>query len=440
MSVGRDVIVTVIKEIASLSRPGFGSLLIAGYHTVFPNRVREYFSLEELVDDGFALTHPIYLAASRALSQSPRVRSFKVGRLSPATQVIDIGVAEARSGVMYNVRINEVVHLYTADTATSVQEVVEGLAALINAGSQPMTATEDDTKLTLTADVAGAVNTVEIYDSVSENLLTMTDATADRSIADDLSAIEEEDGSWYGLILADAFGAAEIEEVADWVEARKHLCVCVSADTGCTDAGVTSDIMSTLKTAAYERTTVVYHNEPLSFPNAAIMSRQFALDPGSSNAAHKTLAGVPAVALKGAQMEAIENKNGNHYTEAGGSGRFRYGVMPSGEWFDIMHGTDWFESEVQFDVYALLAANEKIDYDQAGADMVGATIEAAAGRAVRARLFKSDPAPEVTVPDVSDPTQVSDQNKADRLLPGVEVRAYYRGAVNRASITIRTAL
>lgn len=438
MTVQRDVVVTVLKQNAPLSRPGFGVMAIVGYHTAFVNRMREFGSLAELVTAGFATTHPVYKAANAALAQNPRVRRFKVGRLTAATRIVQIGVGTAVNSATYTVTINGTAYAYTADSATTVQEIVEGLTALINADTPlPVTASEDNVTLTLTADVAGAVFTLAVSDNTGLNVLTVKDVTADRGMQTQLNAILAEDDQWYGLAPADSFGATEIAQIAAWTEANKKLCAAVTADTGCIDSVITNDIMSTLKASSYERTMVVYHPQTETYPNACIMSRQFSQPPGTSNPAHKNLVGPPSVKMTSAQMTSVETKNGNHYTDAGGAGRYRYGRMPSGEWFDIVHGTDWIESEAEFDLYGAFASNENVPFTQPGAHMLGKILESVLGRGVRAGFLAADPAPFATIPDVLDPTLVTAQNRQDRVLPGVEAQARYAGAVNRITLTLR---
>lgn len=437
MTVQRDVVVTILKETASLTRPGFGTALIGGYHTHFANRVKEYAELSELVTDGFATTHPIYVAASVLKSQNPCPRKFKVGRMSAPTRVVTITPTSANS-TLFTVIINGVAFPYTSDTASSASEIVSGLASLINGGDEPVTAS-GTTTLIITADVPGVHFSVAVSDGANLKLLAIEDTTVDRGIAADIAAIIAEDPNWFGFAPADAFGAAEIALIAAAIETQARMAMAVSQDTGCIDANETGDIMSTLQDSSREQTAVVYHSTPEQYVNVASMSRNFAISPAEQQSAlnNKVLIGPTAIVLTEGEMSAIDAKNGNHFTSVGGNGRFRYGRMPSGEWWDVVRGTFWLQSEAELEVFGALAAGEIVTYEQSSADMVAATLQAVLNRAVRTRLLASDPPPLATAPDVLDASQVTAQNRLDRVLPNVVGSGRYAGAINRASITIR---
>ena len=78
------VVVNVPKETASLSRPGFGTILIAGYHKNFTNRVRSYSSITELEADGFKTRTAALLTPSM-----PSLQRMAAGTaLSPPTRLV----------------------------------------------------------------------------------------------------------------------------------------------------------------------------------------------------------------------------------------------------------------------------------------------------------------------------------------------------------------
>jgi hypothetical protein len=66
--------------------------LLAYFPTsIFAERVRTYSTLQGLTDDGFATSHPVYVAASDLLAQNPSPPSFKVGRKAlPSTQALTL--------------------------------------------------------------------------------------------------------------------------------------------------------------------------------------------------------------------------------------------------------------------------------------------------------------------------------------------------------------
>lgn len=62
----------------------------------------------------------------------------------------------AANGAVYTVVINGTSFAYTADGSATVAEITAGLTALVNAGTVPVTATDNTTTMSLVADLYGA--------------------------------------------------------------------------------------------------------------------------------------------------------------------------------------------------------------------------------------------------------------------------------------------
>ena len=68
----RDIVnVTIDRRTQAVTRQGFGTLLVAGAFTTFPERVRYYTNAAALITDGFLATDAVYLAVAAAFAQSP---------------------------------------------------------------------------------------------------------------------------------------------------------------------------------------------------------------------------------------------------------------------------------------------------------------------------------------------------------------------------------
>lgn len=436
MSLQEIVNVTISKATASVSRQGFGTALIAAYHTVFPNRVRTYTDLDSLVTDGFTTSHPVYLAAQALLSQENRPLSFKVGRRGlPPTRTVRLTCA-AKNATVYTVTVDGTAFSFTSDSDATAAEVATGLAAAINGGSVAVTATDNlDGTLDLAADVAGAHFTLEVSDDAREGLITQDDQTTDPGVATDLSAIDSEDSSWYGLIVADAHSKPQIEAVAAWVEARVKFYAFTSADDAILDPGSDTDVFSTLDALNYARTLPLFHPKGFEYGDAAWFGRILPLDPGSVTWAHKQLAGVSTVDLSASVRSAIVAKSGNDYTEVGGRGITRYGITPSGEYADVTRGIDWLRARLEERLFQLLVSNEKVPFTDAGIDLVRAQVEAVLQLGIANGFLAADPTPVVSFPLASD---VSTADKAARSLPGGTFSATLAGAIHQ--ITLRGSL
>ena len=79
MSLNDVTRVTISRETAMPTQIGFGTPLVMAYHTKFPERVREYESVDDMLDDGFTVNDPAVLAVQAIFSQSPRPASALVG-------------------------------------------------------------------------------------------------------------------------------------------------------------------------------------------------------------------------------------------------------------------------------------------------------------------------------------------------------------------------
>lgn len=101
MALSDIVDVVISATTATPTRTGFGTPLIAAYHTKYTDRVRTYNKPNDLLGDGFLVSDDAYLAATALKAQNPSVKSFKLGRLALTTtdtltlQVLDATVGDA---------------------------------------------------------------------------------------------------------------------------------------------------------------------------------------------------------------------------------------------------------------------------------------------------------------------------------------------------------
>jgi hypothetical protein len=124
--------VNITRNTRTLSRRSWGTVMFVAHHTVFPERSRLYTDPSEMLSDGFDELHPAYLAAVALCSQSPRPRTFKVGRRAGAPdQSIRLTPATPVANEVYGVTIGGVRFEVTADSSPSVAEICAALAALI---------------------------------------------------------------------------------------------------------------------------------------------------------------------------------------------------------------------------------------------------------------------------------------------------------------------
>jgi len=266
----------------------------------------------------------------------------------------------------------------------------------------------------------------------------LTGADGSETWTEALTAMAEESNDWYGFAIGSRT-LADLEEAADWAETVTKLFL-ISDDDSNIISG-TGDIAEYANTNSYDRTVVIYEpeadltaNDP--YTEIAWAAKLFPYDPGSATWALKTLAAVTASNLTPTQRSTLFGKEGNVYESVAGRSITNYGTVGSGEYIDIIHGTDWLESRIQTRVYTALLNNIKVPFTDAGIQSIVAEVQGALQEAVDVGLIigaeDEDNGYVVDAPRAAD---VSATNKANRNLPDITFRATYQGAIHKTEIT-----
>ena len=134
-SLNRIIDVSISRATRTASRRSFGSVLIAAYHAVYNDRVREYEEPSEMLDDGFDASHPAYLAAISLCAQNPRVPRFKVGRRAGTpTQTVNLTpVLDLSRGNDFYFTFGGIEFRVTADSNPTIAEITAAFVAKMSA-------------------------------------------------------------------------------------------------------------------------------------------------------------------------------------------------------------------------------------------------------------------------------------------------------------------
>ena len=254
------------------------------------------------------------------------------------------------------------------------------------------------------------------------------DATIDAA----LNAIANENNDWYGIVVDQAL-VSSFADVASWVETAKKFAIFWITDVNAYDPSKSTDLASVLKLANRNRSAVVWHATPAGgadYPDAAWMGEGFPYEPGTSTWAYKTLNGVTPDTLLASQETALKNKNCNYYMTVGGVSITQEGKVASGEYIDIIIGTDWIEARLREAVYSALVNNRKIPYDDTGIAMIEGLVKGVLNEAASKGILQADSIA-VIVPKYADIPQA---DKLARKLPDVKFSALYQGAIHSVTI------
>lgn len=428
MSLSDIVDVSITATTRTPTRAGFGTPLLLGYHTKFPETSRRYSDVAELADDGFETHDPYYRMAKALMSQDPAPAEFVVGRLGAAhTHTQEITITSAVEGEYIRLTVIDP----TSGTETDIEYLIPGAATVGSVAAAVELLIEDVAGVSSSA--ASEVITVTpvtpghiVYVHSLENC-TIEDITADAAYDTALTAQQAYDDDWY-MVLLDVNSEANIKDVAAWVESRTKMFLGSSANSA--EAAGTGALGSDLVALNYQRSGGIFSRRPDQYAACAWAGRVLPQDPGSITWAFKELTGTAVDVLTTSQETALFADNWNAYQSIAGLPVTRYGKRWNGGYLDERHGIDWLTARIQERVFSLIANAGKLPYTDASVDIVRAEILAAMGDAV-ARGFLVAGSLTCTGPLVS---AVSAQDKAARLLPDIKFGATLAGAIHGVRI------
>lgn len=421
-----DIINVVITSTSvGVTQAGFGIPLILSCNAAWlSERIRFYSNMTEVFTD-FATTTPEYKAANAIFSQEIHPTRIAIGRLAnKPTQKRTITPVVANN-TAYRITVGTVQFTYTSDADATLAEIVAGLIAAINAGTDTLTAT-GTTTLVLTGNSAGAWDNVEVE---NPDLLSLANDHVDPGVAADLAAIKVVNDTWYGLVNPWPSRLMTLA-IAAWVESNNKLFIQGTSDSEIITVaeGSATDVAKTAKTSAYFRTHVFYHHSPGQFAGAALLGRVLPLDPGSETWAFKVLRGVTASSLSTTHRTNALAKNAGIYTTVAGVNITEEGKVASGEWIDVVRFRDWLVARLQEKNFGSLVSNAKIPYTDPGVAGIAGNTRSVLKDGVEAGGLESW---QVAVGKVKD---ANSADKTARILRLVNFTAVLAGAIHAVVI------
>lgn len=440
MSLSDLVTVQISASTVSPARPGFGTPLVAAYHNKYTDLVRFYSDVATLIQEGFTVNDPAYKAVAAIFAQNPSVSQVALGRRALAyTQRLELTFSSVSvldrykfdivgsDGVTHSVDVAS-----TGVPNTDAASINTVLTGFTNIGT-PVVSTN---KITITQAI-GKLNDLKNWNPLGSvaPIISVADTTVDPGIATDLAAIKAfaKPGSFYGLAL-DSNSKAEITAAAAWVESNGPLLFIWNNSDTANITNVTTDIFSTEKNLAHARSGGIYAgSQLLCYSGAAMLGKAFSNNPGSITFMYKTLASVPADNLQQTAQNNLNGKNGNYYITLADINVTINGKSASGEFFDITWGVDWLTSRIQISVFATLASNPKVPYNDLGVDLLKSAVmgELLLATSPAFNLLDTTPAPTVSAPPVA---SIPASDRASRVFPQISFFGKLAGAIHTLTI------
>lgn len=482
-----DVVnVSVLLTPTAAQQRNFGSLLILGDSAIIDTtqRLRLYTSLAGVAGD-FGSTTPEYLAASLFFGQSPTPQQLYIGRwasgatsgvlqggiLSASQQALSNFTGIASGGI--NFSIDGSPHNLSSLNLTAVTNL-NGIAAIITTalgGSGTCVWNATNANFTVTSATTGTSSSVAFATSGSGTDLSIllglgasgggyavTGIAAETLLAA-VTNFDQSSSAWYGLQVAATASVSDAiyVAVAGYIEATSatRILGTTTQESNALLSNSTTDLAYLLQQGNFKRTFCQYSSST-PYASASIFGRAFT---GNFNGAGTVITlkfqqepGITAETLTETQAAALIAKNANVFVKYNNSTAIlQNGTMANGQFFDVVHGTDWLQNATQTAVYNVLytSGTKVAQTDPGVTSLVGAISQACEqGRTnglIAPGVWTGPPVGNVVTGQTLSngfyvfAPAVASQNQSDRAArkaPVIQVAIKLAGAIHSANVLI----
>lgn len=239
-----------------------------------------------------------------------------------------------------------------------------------------------------------------------------------------ISALNENASEDFYFVLSTEQGEDEIKAISTWVDAQERIYF------------ASSDNPTILAQLESDRTALLLHSDPRSYPAEGWVGRCAPETPGSITWKFKTINGILDPGYSTTQVNNIEDDGGNTYIRQGGILHTTPGQVTSGEWIDVIRSQDFVTARIREEVFRVLVNAPKVPYTNGGIAMITSAVESVLQTAYNNGMIADD---EDGVPlyTVSAPKrhEVPANDRANRFLPDVKFVFELSGAVHKTRIT-----
>ena len=193
---------------------------------------------------------------------------------------------------------------------------------------------------------------------------------------------------FYGLTITGALDTDYLA-ISAYIEAanNKHIHGVSTMEAGVISSVSTTDIAYLFSQLNYNRTVVQYSSSN-PYAVSSLLGRILTVNYNANNSVitlmYKQEPGIVPETLNSTQIAALESKDANVFVAYNNNTAIiERGVATSGNFLDIITGTDWLALDIQTAVYNLLYSNTtKIPQTDAGTHLIVTTIEGICSQAV----------------------------------------------------------
>jgi len=334
-------------------------------------------------------------------------------------------------------------------------------AATAGTGGNSLTLAKSSTAITLSGATLAGATAQDISGALGATTTSsgayVANGVAAETAVDAATIFDANFGqAWYALQITGAINSDHLA-VAAYIEAatNKHIYGVTTQEAGVLVTGDTSNIAYQLKGLGYKRTVVQYSSSN-QYAVASLLGRILTTDYTGNNTVitlmYKQEPGITAETVNATQIGALEGFNCNIFVAYNNNTAIiEKGVVSSGDFLDVITGTDWLALAIQNEVFNLLyTALTKVPQTDAGNHLIATTIEGVLAQAVVNGLLapgtwtttgfggltQGDFLPKgyyVYAPPIA--TQASADRAARKSVP-FQVAAKLAGAIHTVAITI----
>ena len=443
--------VTISVQSSAITRVGFDSILINGNGGTGTNdgdfnagftefEVRKYTTLAALTGDSdIKPASGVINLATAIFSQVPAVSSVYVSRTDEGTPVAQVSqllynTVPLVSGQSVEVSIDgtEIAGspiAWNTDNDTTMDDVATAIAAesgVTTAVASVDGSGSDKNLITITGATPGdsfqVTSDIKTGATVDESITaTITTAAADTLPSDAINSIIANNNEWFGYVHS-FVGNTNSEVAASSLAANKKY------------GGFTFSSASAIPSLGTNYSFSIINQSADSvkqYANASWLSNMLGRDVGSYNPAYLTLEVTDTSSLSATDEALLRAGDANQYSTIGGVDVTYDGKAGNGGWIDTYINVLWLQARIQEDIFALMAAKDKIPFTDAGIALVTNELSRRLQIAEDQGVLAAEPKFVINAPLAAD---VPAADKSNRLLTGITFTAYTQGAVNLVQI------